>query len=165
MTHHPLVGGALREIAYGSAAYAAACRLRQEVLRTPLGLRLADEDLRPERQQLHFGWFTPQNELLACVIAAPQDPSAVKLRQMAVAAALQRQGVGRALLEGVEGILAEHGVRQLMLHARLSAVGFYQRLGYQEQGEIFDEIGLPHRAMHKRLGLRNPPAVGSHGVR
>ena len=39
----------------------------------------------------------------------------------------------------------------MTLHAREAAVPFYERLGYLSEGEPFDEVGLPHRAMRKRL--------------
>jgi predicted GNAT family N-acyltransferase len=141
----------LRPIQFDSTDYQAALHLRQQVLRAPLGLNLADEDLEAERAQQHFGLFDDNGILLACVIAAPLSPSLVKLRQMAVATAYQQQGLGRTLLSGVESVLLAGGVTTLTLHARWTAVGFYRRLGYATQGERFIEIGLPHVEMRKRL--------------
>jgi predicted GNAT family N-acyltransferase len=48
-------------------------------------------------------------------------------------------------------VLLAVGVTTLTLHARLSAVGFYRRLGYATHGEHFIEIGLPHVDMCKQL--------------
>jgi predicted GNAT family N-acyltransferase len=84
-------------------------------------------------------------------LAAPLSPAQMKLRQMAVATARQRQGLGRTLLSGVEAILLGGGVKTLTLHVRWSSVGFYRRLGYATHGERFIEIGLPHVEMRKRL--------------
>ena len=112
---------------------------------------MADENLEVEREQQHFGMFDDNGLLLACVVPAPLSPSLVKLRQMAVATAYQRQGLGRNLLSGVEAILLGGGVTTLTLHARWSAVGFYRRLGYATHGERFIEIGLPHVEMRKQL--------------
>ncbi len=141
----------LHLLQFDSTDYQAALHLRQQVLRAPLGLNLADENLEAERAQQHFGLFDDNEVLLACVIAAPLSPAQMKLRQMAVATDYQRQGLGRTLLSGVETVLSACGVTTLTLHARWSAVGFYRRLRYSTHGERFIEIGLPHVEMRKQL--------------
>ena len=60
-----------RQITYGSQEYERAWALREEGLRAPLGLSLRDENLAPEKNQLHFGLFEPDGTLVACVIAVP----------------------------------------------------------------------------------------------
>lgn len=134
-----------------SPEYHQALSLRETVLRAPLGLSLKDEDLRGERDQLHFGLFTPQGELLACVSAQPVAGDTAKLRQMAVAPVRRGRGLGRALLKSVERALGESGFRRCVLHARVAAAGFYQRLGYVVEGEPFIEVTIPHVAMAKNL--------------
>jgi len=39
------------------------------------------------------------------------------------------------------------GISSLMLHAQLSAIPFYEKLGFIAQGSIYDEAGIPHRNM------------------
>lgn len=140
----------VRGIEYGSDEYSAARELREEVLRRPLGLTLSPSDLAGEDEQWHFGGFE-RGELVACVIAAPQGGQQAKLRQMAVDPRWRGTGCGRGLLEVVERELAQRGIRKILLHARLDAVGFYERLGYTKWGEEFQEISLPHVAMRKEL--------------
>jgi predicted GNAT family N-acyltransferase len=141
----------LHPIQFNSTHYQAALQLRQQVLRAPFGLNLADENVEAEREHQHFGLFDDKGVLLACVVAAPLSPAQMKLRQMAVATEYQRQGLGRTLLSGVEILLLGEGVKTLTLHVRLSAVGFYRRLGYATHGERFIEIGLSHVEMRKQL--------------
>lgn len=141
----------VREILHGSAVYADACRLRHEVLRKPLGMDLYAEDLEQEKSQIHFGLFEGEH-LVACLVVVPLDAGKAKLRQMAVAVDCQRHGLGRRLVQDVELELGRRGFQQLELHARLTAEGFYSRLGYRRHGEAFTEVGLPHVAMGKRLG-------------
>jgi predicted GNAT family N-acyltransferase len=40
-----------------------------------------------------------------------------------------------------------------MMHARKTAVPFYERIGYQVAGEEFLEVGIPHYEMRKLLTL------------
>lgn len=140
-----------REIRFGSAEYQAECALRQAVLRAPLGLNLYREDLAREAAQWHFGLFDAAGALAGCAIAAPLGDGTARLRQMAVAPARQRQGCGRRIMRGVEAVLAQRGILRVTLHARMTAVGFYEALGYVRVGEPFIEVTIPHVCMEKAL--------------
>lgn len=140
----------LREIEYGSDLYDCACRLREAVLRRPLGLPLSDDDLRGEERQLHFGLFL-EDRLVACVTAVPLSTSEARIRQTAVAPSFQRQGLASEMMRQVEAQLAARGFTSLTMHARSSAVGFYQKLGFRVIGDEFIEVTIPHRVMVKAL--------------
>lgn len=43
------------------------------------------------------------------------------------------------------------GHRELVLAAQLHALPFYARLGFQAFGAEFEDAGLPHRMMRRRL--------------
>lgn len=140
-----------REVRHGSPDYQRTLVLRQEVLRAPLGLALAEMDLAAELGHLHFALFADDDTLLACVIAVPLAPGHAKIRQMAVATVWQGHGLGRCLLLATERALAQRGFQHLEMHARVSALGFYAKLGYQVEGPEFIEVTLPHRRMTKAL--------------
>jgi predicted GNAT family N-acyltransferase len=143
----------VKEIKHGSSEYQQECALRQEVLRKPLGLNLYDEDLDAEHGQNHFGLFDDKDQLVACVITVPITATEAKVRQMAVRPSLQGKGFGRLLLEGAEQVMAQRGFRDLFLHSRMTAIGFYERLGYIENGPEFMEVGTPHVKMCKRVSF------------
>jgi predicted GNAT family N-acyltransferase len=140
-----------RKIDFKSDNYECECALRDEVLRRPLGLSLYDEDLSGERAQLHFGLFDSNNTLSACVIAVPVSAHEVKLRQMAVKADCQGQGLGRRILNDLEKFLEKQGAVFFSLHARQSAIRFYEKSGYDVTGDEFIEVGIPHVKMVKRI--------------
>jgi YbgC/YbaW family acyl-CoA thioester hydrolase len=75
-----------------------------------------------------------------------------KIGRMAVDAGVRGAGVGRALLQALVAAARARGLQTLVLHAQASAVGFYQRQGWQADGERFEEAGVPHRAMRLVLG-------------
>ena len=87
---------------------------------------------------------------------APGDigAPAVRLRGMAVAEDRRRQGLGARLLEGSLARLAvqESDVSVVWCNARMSAVDFYEEMGFQTHGEVFDvaDIG-PHVVMWRRM--------------
>lgn len=138
-----------REIGCGSPAYELELALRDEVLRQPLGLRLEAGDVAADDKQLHFGLFDSGGDLTACVVGVPVSPVKAKIRQMAVAPAWQGKGLGRRLMEELERELKTRGFREFELHARRSAEGFYQRLGYTTVGGEFIEVTIPHVKMVK----------------
>ncbi len=137
-------------VEHGSAEYAAECALRQKVLREPLGLDLYAEDLEAERAQLHFGIFE-QGEIVACAVVIVENDGSARIRQMAVCSDYQRCGLGTMLIREVEQQMLAKKVRKIVLHARIEAVPFYNRLGYRVTGEQFLEVGIPHLRMEKGL--------------
>lgn len=75
----------------------------------------------------------------------------VRMRQVAVVPELQGQGIGRAMVEYSEALARTVGFTRMILHARETAVAFYEKLGYAKVGERFVEVTIPHWAMAKRL--------------
>ena len=72
--------------------------------------------------------------------------------RMAVLAAWRGRGIGGALLQRLIGAARERGDPEVALSAQVHALGFYRAHGFQAQGEVYDEAGIPHQAM--RLVLR-----------
>jgi predicted GNAT family N-acyltransferase len=74
-----------------------------------------------------------------------------KVGRLAVLQNHRHEGVGRALMERLHAVAREHGVAKLWCHAQLTAVPFYERLGYRSLGSTFDEAGIDHVRMELRL--------------
>ena len=54
-------------------------------------------------------------------------------------------------MEGVEIYALRTSRRETTLSAQVSAIAFYESLGYSAEGDVFEEAGIPHRNMRKRL--------------
>ena len=76
--------------------------------------------------------------------------------RMAVLAEWRNRGVGAALLSHLMDVARERGDAFCELNAQVSAIGFYERFGFQVQGEEFMDAGIPHRVMRLDYGK---PAV------
>ena len=137
-------------IPFQSDWYDQACVLRNELLRKPLGLDLFSEDLAAESAYQHYAMLE-EGCVVACVLAMPVAPEKAKIRQMAVAVEYQNQGTGKQLLRNMELDLKQRGVKSLELEARLTAVGFYEKLDYVKEGDEFLAISIPHVKMVKSL--------------
>lgn len=141
----------LVQIAYGTELYSEEIELRERILRIPLGLRFNAEDLAAEKNELRFGLLDSSGKLAACLLVRILQKGIGKLRQMAVREELQGKGVGRELIGKVEKALLADGFSSIELHARKYAEGFYLKLGYTMEGEPFEEVGIPHIKMVKKL--------------
>ncbi len=77
------------------------------------------------------------------------DEDTAKAQRVAVLAAHRGHGVGAALMFALEGEAARAGRTAMVLASQLSAVPFYQRLGYLRYGEQFVDAGIDHVMMRR----------------
>jgi predicted GNAT family N-acyltransferase len=141
---------ALKIIDHGSKEYKQMIALRNEILRKPLGLNFSQEELDKEKDDVLMGAFE-DDRLLGCCLLTKVDNSRIRLRQMAVPNSMQGKGIGRALMIFAENIARDLGYKVLLMHARKTAAGFYQKLGYNISGSEFEEVTIPHYVMEKNL--------------
>jgi predicted GNAT family N-acyltransferase len=141
---------ALKIIDHGSPEYHQMVQLRNDILRKPLGLNFDPEELEKEKEEVLIAAFEDE-KMLGCCMLVKSDTATVRLRQMAVLNNLQGKGIGRALMQFAENIARDLGYKKLMMHARVTAVGFYEKLGYEVVGDVFEEVTLPHNTMEKSL--------------
>ena len=141
----------VHELVHGSPEYQDLVALRRAILRLPLGLDFTDEQLAAEATDIHLGAYHGHGQLVGGLILTPLSPSTLKMRQVAVAESAQHAGVGTALVRRSEELARGLGYHTLVLNARDTAVPFYLKLGYALVGELFVEVGIPHRSMQKHL--------------
>lgn len=125
-------------------------KLRDEILRKPLGLSFTPEDLEKEKDDILIGAFD-DGKILGCCILTKVAPDTVRLRQMAVVNKQQGKGIGYSIMSYAENLARDKGFRKLIMHARDTAIGFYERCGYRVTGEQFTEVTIPHHVMEKDL--------------
>ncbi|MBS1574126.1 MAG: GNAT family N-acetyltransferase [Bacteroidetes bacterium] len=141
---------ALKIIDHGTKEYQQMVKLREDILRKPLGLSFTPEELEEEKDNMLIAAFE-DDRILGCCMLVEEEPGVVRMRQMAVLNDLQGKGIGRALMQFAENIARDHGYKSIMMHARKHAVGFYEKMGYKVKGGEFTEVTIPHLAMEKTL--------------
>jgi predicted GNAT family N-acyltransferase len=137
-------------IEHGSGEYEETVALRHEVLRKPLGLSYDPAELAGEKDSFHLA-LREGAGLVACLVLKPLDERYIKMRQLAVRESSQAKGFGRELVNYAHSFARERRYAEIVLHARETARGFYEKLGYDTEGDSFTEVGLPHLAMRKKL--------------
>ena len=141
---------ALKIIDHGTAEYQQMLKLRDDILRKPLGLTFTNDELEKEKNNLHIAAYE-DDQMLGCCMLVEEDPETVRLRQMAVINDLQGKGIGRALMQFAENLARDRGYRKITMHARKNALGFYEKMGYKTRGKEFQEITITHFVMEKDL--------------
>jgi predicted GNAT family N-acyltransferase len=76
--------------------------------------------------------------------------------RMAADPAVRGRGHGAAVLGELHRQAVLRGVTEIELHAQLTARGFYERAGYTSVGDVYEEAGIAHITMRRRL----PVAAG-----
>jgi predicted GNAT family N-acyltransferase len=71
--------------------------------------------------------------------------------RMAADPAARGRGHGSAVLAELERQARLRGFAEVELHAQLTARGFYERAGYRPVGEVYEEVGIGHLTMRRRL--------------
>jgi len=140
----------VREISIDSKDYQNLLHFRNRLLRTPLGLDLFKEDLGDDADD-HIIIAVDGHSIIGCVMLHPLDENIIKLRQMATDEPHQGKGLGRILMANAEETAVENGYREIVLHARITARGFYEKLGYTPYGDTFTEVTIQHIAMRKLI--------------
>jgi predicted GNAT family N-acyltransferase len=140
----------LKQIDYGSEEYIKMVALRNQILRKPLGLEYSDDELAQEKKETLIAAFE-EDEILGCCVLSNIGNGRFRLRQMAVKNEVQGKGIGASIMSFAETIAKDKGFKFMVLHARETAVGFYEKFGYKVVGDVFIEVNLPHYLMEKEL--------------
>lgn len=103
--------------------------LRYEVLRKPWNQPLGSERDADEQKSIHA--FVKENgEVLAVGRLQFVDEHTSQVRFMAVAPGQQGKGLGKKVLQYLEGKSLAAGGKKVVLHARENALEFYKGCGY-----------------------------------
>jgi predicted GNAT family N-acyltransferase len=140
----------IMQIDYGTAKYQQMVALRDEILRRPLGLTFNPDDLEPDKTDILIGAFD-DGRILGCCILRDEGIGNIRLRQMAVKNNQQGKGVGQQIMRFAETVARDKGFKKLTMHARDTAIGFYEKQGYKVIGDGFLEVTIPHHKMEKLL--------------
>jgi predicted GNAT family N-acyltransferase len=72
--------------------------------------------------------------------------------RMAVLKEWRGQGAGRTMLRRLIDAARERGHAEVALSAQVHALEFYRAEGFEPEGAVYEEAGIPHQAMRLRLG-------------
>jgi len=139
----------LKIVAHKSPDWEKAVKLREEILRKPLGSFFSAEELDEEKNHNHVVGFL-DGKLVATAVLVPEGKS-FKMQRVVVEGALRNANIGSNMMVFCADYGRSKSAKTMYCHARDSAVNFYLKNGYSTQGDYFNEDGIPHVKMSKTL--------------
>jgi len=100
-----------------------------------------------EDKSLHVLAYNAHNLPLGCGRLLPNG----KIGRMAVMAHARGYGVGKAILLRLVDEARKEGHREIALSAQVHALSFYEKVGFEAHGPVYQEDGIPHKAMKMLL--------------
>lgn len=141
------------------AQWLAYYQLRWQVLRSPWGQPKGSEQDELEANSFHRMICTEAGEVVAVGRLHKVDDSTAQVRYMAVSDQWQGHGLGAILLRQLEQVALEQGMHRIVLNARDTAAGFYQKSGYGYLEPAPALFGIAHHRYVKTLTFSASAAV------
>ena len=94
-----------------------------------------------------------ENKAVSTARLYQKNDTTFKVQRVAVSLDFRKQNLGNQLMLEIERYAKEKQVNQLILDAQDHALLFYEKLGYQIEGDSFMDAGIPHHKMVKTLNL------------
>jgi len=74
-----------------------------------------------------------------------------QIGRMAVLKPYRKTGIGSKMLVKLLSIAEAKNMKTVFLNAQIDAINFYKKFDFEEEGGVFDDAGIPHKKMTKRL--------------
>lgn len=111
-----------------------------------------------QRVPAELEWDADDLHSVHCVVEIDGVPVATgrllpdgQIGRMAVLAGWRGRSLGGRVLERLVAVARGRGDTVLRLSAQCHAEGFYCRHGFDPAGPVYEEVGIPHRAMQRVL--------------
>jgi predicted GNAT family N-acyltransferase len=125
--------------------------LRNKILLRPIGV----PDYGWEMNDMNSWHFVAVEgaKVIGCVILYPlnEEKSKAQLMQMAVDHSWQGKGIGKLLVKVLLNFATIQGIKEIEIHSRAEVTTFYEQLGFQIYGDEFEEVGIKHRLLNRKI--------------
>ena len=138
--------------ARGPEDVSGALGVREQVFCREQGVPRAQEIDGRDAQALHLVALEPDGERVIGTLRLLVDDERAKVGRVAVERAWRRRGVAARMLELALARARELGCTQARLAAQMTATSVYERAGFAIESEPFEEAGIAHVWMARRLG-------------
>ncbi|MEG4407532.1 GNAT family N-acetyltransferase [Microcoleus sp. MON2_D5] len=120
------------------------------VLRSPLGMEMGSERDNHEDGALHLIAMCDR-KIIASARLRELSPKLGSISYVAVLPEFQNQGIGTKVIKKLIAKAQQKNIKTLRLMSRINATNFYKKLGFSEQENPFDYLGIPHIFMQLEI--------------
>ncbi len=129
----------------------AAFHIRREVFQMEQGVDDETEFDGLDDMAEHFLVVDASQPVATARVRYLPELNAAKIERMAVLSSHRGQSIGRELLQFILATLTQRHISVAKLNAQVRVQDFYLKLGFEPHGSIFDEAGIPHIEMRRRM--------------
>ncbi len=122
-------------------------------MRSPLGMEKGSEKDSHEEGALHL-IAACDDKIIGSARLRESSPGLGNISYVAVLPEFQNQGIGTKLIENLIVKAQAKKIKTLRLKSRINAIKFYQKIGFIEQGNQMDFLGIPHVFMELEIKPR-----------
>ena len=79
------------------------------------------------------------------------DNKTAKIERLAVLSIARGKGIGKKIMAKALDVASENNIQEVVIHAQEYIKSLHQQLGFEQEGEKFEEAGIPHVKMRKKL--------------
>lgn len=123
-----------------------AYRIRRAVFTDEQGVPPTLERDTNDENAIHFLAYVGE-EAVGAARARSVSETEYKVERVAIIKHYRGLGLGRKMFGHVLSNLKSRGAKRMVIHAQISVVTFYERLGLIAEGPVFEEAGISHRKM------------------
>lgn len=120
-------------------------RIRIEVFVEEQNVPLAEEFDAQDQTARHFGVF--KDAQMAGTARLVVDDKIATIGRIAILKEYRKQGLGTLLIQKIIAEAKKQDIKEIVIGAQLQALDFYNKLGFQAEGPVFMDGGIPHRTM------------------
>ena len=103
-----------------------------------------------EEKSVHFLAWLSDTPIGTCRLRFVDNDTG-KAERVAVLKEYRNTGAGTKLMQALEAFARQKGAKKILLNAQISAMPFYEKSGYIAFGTPFDDAGILHMQMEKKL--------------
>ena len=109
----------------------------------PSGIELDDQDA----NCVHAVAYDVDNKAIGTGRLLPDGT----IGRMAVVKEWRRRGIGAEILQALSDEARKRGQAAVVVSAQLQAAEFYREQGFAAEGKVYEEAGILHQKMRKKL--------------
>ncbi len=127
--------------------------VRREVFVDELGIAHGLEQDAADDEAVHALVCNRMGQALATGRLMQEGPALARIARVAVTRTMRATGFGQLVMQALMQVASERGDTRVVLQSQCSAEGFYTRLGFLPIGEVYQEAGIPHVDLARRLAV------------
>ncbi len=135
--------------------YTQSIKIRDDIMRRPLGLRISDVQLKNELSSVYHHFVAIINNEVVSALSIKVNKKNIQICQLATLGKYRKKGIGKGLLTFAENKFHTFtSINKVMLFSRETSIDFYKKCNYVVVDNSSCEIvGLLHRKMVKTLPI------------